>query len=153
MHACDNIRIKGILNRAIRQQWTICLFDHLKLLPKNIDCGMGLESVVSVIQGRPSNFDTDMFVPLFEIISKTAGLRPYSDKVGQEIVADKVGADVADDINMAFRAVAGHIRTLTIALSDSGWPDNVGGGYVLRRILRRGIRFATEKLNAKPGML
>lgn len=47
-------------------------------------------------------------------------MRPYSDKVGQEIVADKVGADDADGINMAFRAVAGHIRTLTIALSDSG---------------------------------
>ena len=52
---------------------------------------------------------------------------------------------------MAYRVIADHIRTLTIALADGGRPDNVGRGYVLRRILRRGIRFATEKLNAKPG--
>ena len=47
--------------------------------------------------------------------------------------------------------MADHIRTLTVALSDGGRPDNAGRGYVLRRILRRGIRYATEKLNAKPG--
>ena len=47
--------------------------------------------------------------------------------------------------------VADHIRTLTVSLSDGGRPDNVGRGYVLRRILRRGIRYASEKLNAKPG--
>ncbi|PIK53895.1 Alanine--tRNA ligase, cytoplasmic [Apostichopus japonicus] len=52
---------------------------------------------------------------------------------------------------MAYRVVADHIRTLTIALSDGGRPDNVGRGYVLRRILRRGIRYSTEKLNASPG--
>ncbi len=52
---------------------------------------------------------------------------------------------------MAYRVVADHIRTLTVALSDGGRPDNVGRGYVLRRILRRAVRYATEKLNAKPG--
>lgn len=52
---------------------------------------------------------------------------------------------------MAYRVIADHIRTLTIALADGGRPDNVGRGYVLRRILRRGIRFASENLNAKPG--
>lgn len=52
---------------------------------------------------------------------------------------------------MAYRVVADHIRTLTIALSDGGRPDATGRGYVLRRILRRGVRYASEKLNAKPG--
>ena len=52
---------------------------------------------------------------------------------------------------MAYRVVSDHVRTLTVALSDGGRPDNVGRGYVLRRILRRGVRFATEKLGAKPG--
>lgn len=52
---------------------------------------------------------------------------------------------------MAYRVVADHIRTLTIALSDGGTPDSTGRGYVLRRILRRGVRYATEKLGAKPG--
>ena len=57
-----------------------------------------------------------------------------------------------DGIDMAYRVLADHARTLTIALSDGGRPDNVGRGYVLRRILRRGVRYATEKLGAKPGM-
>ena len=52
---------------------------------------------------------------------------------------------------LTYRVVADHIRTLCVALTDGGRPDNVGRGYVLRRILRRGIRFATEKLNCKPG--
>lgn len=52
---------------------------------------------------------------------------------------------------MAYRVVADHARTLTIALSDGGRPDNTGRGYVLRRILRRGVRYSIEKLGAKPG--
>ena len=52
---------------------------------------------------------------------------------------------------MAYRVLADHARTLTIALADGGRPDNVGRGYVLRRILRRAVRYASEKLNAKPG--
>jgi len=53
---------------------------------------------------------------------------------------------------MAYRVVADHVRTLTVALSDGGRPDNTGRGYVLRRILRRGIRYAIEKLGGKPGL-
>jgi alanyl-tRNA synthetase len=56
-----------------------------------------------------------------------------------------------DGIDMAYRVLADHARTLTIALSDGGRPDNTGRGYVLRRILRRAVRYANEKLNAKPG--
>lgn len=62
-----------------------------------------------------------------------------------------MGTDDRDGVDMAYRVVADHIRTLTIALSDGGRPDATGRGYVLRRILRRGVRYATEKLNAKPG--
>lgn len=115
----------------------------LKLLPKkHIDCGLGLERLVSVIQEKRANYDTDLFVPLFEAIQKGTGVRPYTGKVGSED---------ADGIDMAYRVLADHARTLTIALSDGGCPDNTGRGYVLRRILRRGVRYATEKLNAKPG--
>ena len=63
-----------------------------------------------------------------------------------------VGGDDKDGIDMAYRVLADHARTLTISLSDGGRPDNVGRGYVLRRILRRGVRYASEKLNAKPGL-
>jgi alanyl-tRNA synthetase len=115
----------------------------LKLLPKkHIDCGMGYERLVSVIQNKRSNYDTDVFVPLFEAIQKGTGARPYRGKVGAEDV---------DGVDMAYRVLADHARTITVALADGGFPDNTGRGYVLRRILRRAVRYATEKLNAKPG--
>ncbi|PNF25968.1 Alanine--tRNA ligase, cytoplasmic [Cryptotermes secundus] len=115
----------------------------LKSLPKkHIDCGMGLERLVSVIQEKRSNYDTDLFMPLFAAIQKGTGVPPYKGHVGEDDV---------DGVDMAYRVLADHARTLTIALSDGGHPDNTGRGYVLRRILRRAVRYATEKLNAKPG--
>jgi alanyl-tRNA synthetase len=117
----------------------------LRTLPKqNIDCGMGLERLVSVLQGKMSNYDTDLFAPLFVAIQQLTGMRPYTGKVGAEDV---------DGVDMAYRVIADHSRTLTVALADGGRPDNVGRGYVLRHILRRAVRYATEKLNAKPGVL
>ncbi|KZC13585.1 PREDICTED: alanine--tRNA ligase, cytoplasmic [Dufourea novaeangliae] len=115
----------------------------LKSLPKkHIDCGLGLERLVSVIQNKRANYDTDLFMPLFEAIQKGTGAPPYQ---------GKVGTDDKDGIDMAYRVLADHARTLTISLADGGVPDNTGRGYVLRRILRRAVRYATEKLNAKPG--
>ena len=112
------------------------------LARKHVDTGMGLERLVSVIQGKRSNYDTDMFTPLFDAIEKGTGAPAYQ---------GKVGADDASGIDTAYRVLADHARTLTIALSDGGTPDNQGRGYVLRRILRRATRFALEKLNAQKG--
>lgn len=96
------------------------------------------------MQGKTSNYDTDLFVPIFEAIREKTGCRAYTGKVGVEDT---------DGIDMAYRVVADHVRTLTIALSDKGRPDNVGRGYVLRRILRRAVRYFKEKLNGKSGVL
>ncbi|XP_019864269.1 PREDICTED: alanine--tRNA ligase, cytoplasmic-like [Amphimedon queenslandica] len=115
----------------------------IKPLPKNnVDTGLGLERIVSVVQGKFSNYDTDLFLPIFDAIEAKTGSRSYTGKIGAEDV---------DGVDMAYRVVADHIRTLTIAISDGGKPDATGRGYVLRRILRRGVRYITEKLNAKPG--
>ncbi|XP_039183463.1 alanine--tRNA ligase, cytoplasmic [Crotalus tigris] len=115
----------------------------LKPLPKkSIDTGMGLERLVSVLQNKMSNYDTDLFMPYFEAIQKGTGCRPYAGRVGEEDV---------DGIDMAYRVLADHARTITIALSDGGRPDNTGRGYVLRRILRRAVRYAHEKLSAPKG--
>ncbi|KAM9269188.1 alanine--tRNA ligase, cytoplasmic [Cariama cristata] len=115
----------------------------LKPLPKkSIDTGMGLERLVSVLQNKMSNYDTDLFLPYFEAIQKGTGARPY---MGQ------VGAEDTDGIDMAYRVLADHARTITLALSDGGRPDNTGRGYVLRRILRRAVRYSHEKLNAPKG--
>ncbi|VDP73867.1 unnamed protein product [Echinostoma caproni] len=103
---------------------------------------MGLERVLSVIQGKRSNYDTDLFQPIFKAIQRETGIRAYT---------GKVGADDVDRIDMAYRVLADHARVLTVALSDGGRPQNTGRGYVLRRILRRAVRYSAEVLNAKPG--
>ncbi|KAI0368603.1 hypothetical protein BV20DRAFT_968955 [Pilatotrama ljubarskyi] len=115
----------------------------LKSLPaKHVDTGMGFERLVSVVQNKRSNYDTDVFQPLFTKIQEITGVRPYSGKFGDE---DENGIDTA------YRVIADHVRTLTFALSDGGVPNNVGRGYVLRRILRRGARFARKKLGVQIG--
>ncbi|XP_073786081.1 alanine--tRNA ligase, cytoplasmic-like [Danio rerio] len=92
----------------------------LKPLPKkSIDTGMGLERLVSVLQNKMSNYDTDLFVPYFEAIQKGTGARAYT---------GKVGAEDTDGIDMAYRVLADHARTITIALYDGGRPDNTGRG-------------------------
>ncbi|KAI0224802.1 Alanine--tRNA ligase [Massospora cicadina] len=115
----------------------------LRRLPtKHVDTGMGLERILSVLQGKRSNYDTDLFTPIFAQIQKLTGARPYR---------GRVGAMDADGVDMGYRLVADHARLLLVAISDGGVPSNVGRGYVLRRILRRGCRFARVKLGTTLG--
>ncbi|KAK9452187.1 tRNA synthetases class II (A)-domain-containing protein [Limtongia smithiae] len=115
----------------------------LRSLPaKHVDTGMGFERLVSVLQNKMSNYDTDVFSPLFARIQEMTGARPYSGKFGEEDT---------DGIDTAYRVIADHVRTLTIALSDGGVPNNDGRGYVLRRILRRGARYARKYFDAPIG--
>lgn len=116
---------------------------NLRSLPsKHVDTGMGFERLVSVLQDKPSNYDTDVFMPIFEKIQHLTCVRPYQ---------GRFGTDDVDGIDTAYRVVADHVRTLTFALSDGGVPNNVGRGYVLRRILRRGARYARKKLGVNIG--
>lgn len=108
----------------------------LRPLPaRHIDTGMGFERLVSILQDKSSNYDTDVFTPLFDKIREITGARAY---------AGRLGAEDTDGIDTAYRVVADHVRTLTFAISDGCVPDKDGRGYVLRRILRRGTRFVRK---------
>ena len=115
----------------------------LRSLPaKHVDTGMGFERLVSILQDKPSNYDTDVFTPLFARIQEVTGVRPYS---------GNFGADDTDGIDTAYRVIADHVRTLTFAISDGGIPNNVGRGYVVRRVLRRGARYARKYMKVEIG--
>ena len=106
-----------------------------ELPAKHVDTGMGFERLCAVIQKKNSNYDTDVFAPVIEAVSKLA-------KVPYEKEEDMV----------AMRVIADHIRTLTFAIADGAVPGNEGRGYVLRRILRRAARYG-RKLNLKQPFL
>jgi alanyl-tRNA synthetase len=106
----------------------------LEALPQtHVDTGMGFERLCMVLQGVQSNYDTDIFQP---IIKKIASL---SNK--------KYGADEKDDI--AMRVIADHLRAVAFSIADGQLPSNTGAGYVIRRILRRAVRYAFTFLDAK----
>ncbi len=100
----------------------------LKTLPsKHVDTGAGLERVVAVLQGKRSNYDTDLFMPIMTALGKLCG-KEYTSKLG-------------DDKDNAFRVIADHVRMLTFSITDGALPSNAGRGYILRRLLRRAARF------------
>lgn len=99
----------------------------LELLPaKHVDTGMGFERLCMVIQDKQSNYDTDIFVPIINEICKFSGV--------------KYG--VKKDIDVACRVIADHIRAISFAIADGQLPSNAKAGYVIRRILRRAVRYA-----------
>ena len=115
----------------------------LRPLPsKHVDTGLGYERLVSVLQNKFSNYDTDVFTPLFAKIREITGAREYRGKFADED---------PDGIDTAYRVVADHVRTLTFAITDGAAPDADGRGYVVRRVLRRGVRYARKYFNSEIG--
>lgn len=106
-----------------------------ELPAKHVDTGMGFERVCAVLQGKGSNYDTDVFMPLINKVSEIS-------KIGYEKEEDKI----------PMRVISDHIRTLTFAIADGAVPSNDGRGYVLRRILRRASRYG-RKLNLREPFL
>ena len=113
----------------------------LATLPENhVDTGMGFERICAVLQNKISNYDTDVFVPLFTAIQRITGAPPYT-------------GCLTDHKDVAYRVVADHIRALTFALTDGAAIGNIGRDYVLRRILRRAERYGVQYLDTREPFL
>ncbi|MEI6577500.1 MAG: alanine--tRNA ligase [Bacteroidota bacterium] len=119
--------------------WNLVFIEYNRLsngtlmpLPaKHVDTGMGFERLCMVLQGRQSNYDTDVFQPLIQKLAKMAGMT--------------YGQDVSSDI--AMRVIADHLRAISFSIADGQLPSNVRAGYVIRRILRRAVRYGYSFLN------
>ncbi|MEG8989081.1 alanine--tRNA ligase [Ignavibacteria bacterium 4148-Me] len=116
-----------------------------ELPAKHVDTGMGFERITAVLQGKKSNYDTDIFTPIINSIENLSGL-----KYNYNLPAEDKSAEGQN--NIAMRVIADHIRTLTFAIADGAVPSNDGRGYVLRRLLRRASRYG-RKINLKEPFL
>ena len=145
----DDLSGKSLVNaddHRVIELWNLVFIQYnrkadksLDPLPKkHVDTGMGFERVTAVLQGKSSNYDTDIFLPLFDSITGITG-KEYN-------------ATLDGDQDIAMRVIADHARTLTFAITDGAVPGNEGRGYVLRRILRRAVRYA-RKLDCHEPML
>jgi len=134
-HKCG---VNGDCGRYI-EIWNLVFiqFNHLEdgslrdLPSKHVDTGMGFERLVAVSQSKTSNYDTDIFAPLFAELERLTGVA--------------YGAGERTDV--ALRVVADHVRTLAVAIADNVVPSNKDRGYVLRRLLRRGVRYGYQVLD------
>ncbi|MCS7016477.1 MAG: alanine--tRNA ligase [Gemmatales bacterium] len=112
----------------------------LHLLPaKHVDTGMGFERITAILQGKDSNYDTDIFAPLIAAIGELTGKR--------------YRGSLTDLVDIGFRVIADHIRMLTFAITDGALPGNKGRGSVVRSILRRAMRFGWEAFDRREPFL
>lgn len=110
--------------------------EYPELPSKNIDTGMGLERMASVIQDTKTNFDTDLFLPIINKMETISGKKYLQ----------------TNELDISFRVIADHIRTCTFAISDGALPANEGRGYVIRRLIRRAVKYARKLGIEKPFM-
>ena len=120
-----------------------------KLSMNVIDTGMGFERLVRMLQGKHSNYDTDVFQPIIKAEQDITGLK-YT--TFEEETANPIDKQ-QDDINIAMRVCADHLRAVSFSIADGQLPSNAKAGYVIRRILRRAVRYAYTFLGQKDGFL
>ncbi len=114
-----------------------------KLPAQHVDTGMGFERLCMVLQGVRSNYDTDVFAPLIAKIEESTGAKYTKETSDKEL----------EKTNIAIRVIADHVRAVAFAIADGQLPSNTGAGYVIRRILRRAIRYGFTFLNTKEAFI
>ncbi|QZL01571.1 alanine--tRNA ligase [Flavobacterium psychrophilum] len=113
-----------------------------KLPAQHVDTGMGFERLCMALQGKTSNYDTDVFTPLIEKVTQITGYKYTSNEV-------KNISEEQNKTNIAIRVIVDHVRAVAFAIADGQLPSNTGAGYVIRRILRRAIRYGFTFLDTK----
>ena len=113
-----------------------------KLPARHVDTGMGFERLCMALQGKTSNYDTDVFTPLIEKVEQITGLKYTTNEVQN-------CSEEQNKTNIAIRVIVDHVRAVAFAIADGQLPSNTGAGYVIRRILRRAIRYGFTFLNTK----
>jgi len=134
----------GADKKEYRQKTAVEYSKLINLPDKHVDTGMGFERLVRVMQGKSSNYDTDVFTPLIDFIAQKSGIVYNS--------AAKPG-DLDWNQAVAMRVLADHIRAISFAIADGQLPSNNKAGYVIRRILRRAVRYSYQYLGFKEPFL
>lgn len=106
---------------------------------KHVDTGMGLERLAMVLQNKNSNYDTDVFKPIIDSLESIANKKYLSGNLDES----------ENKVNIAFRVIVDHLRAVSFSITDGQLPSNTGAGYVIRRILRRAIRYGYQFLDLK----
>ncbi|WP_354354800.1 alanine--tRNA ligase [Pedobacter sp. UYP30] len=152
--AVDGARLVNADHPQVIEIWNnvFMQFNRLKdgslqnLPAKHVDTGMGFERLVRMLQEKTSNYDTDVFQPLIQFIAEKSGIK-YEGKVLPS------GEDLGGATDIAMRVMADHIRAISFVIADGQLPSNNKAGYVIRRILRRAVRYAYTFLNFKEPFL
>lgn len=129
----DHPQVIEIWNNVFMQFNRMANGKLIELPAKHVDTGMGLERLAMVLQGKQSNYDTDLFQNLIKHLEKVSGF-----KYGQK-----------EEIDIALRVIADHVRAIAFSIADGQLPSNTGAGYVIRRILRRAVRYGYQVLDMK----
>jgi alanyl-tRNA synthetase len=146
----DHPQVVEVWNNVFMEFQRLADKSLIKLPAQSVDTGMGFERLMMAVSGVKSNYDTDVFQPLIQFIAKEAGVEYHG--TSPATVTD-LPATENEKTDIAIRVLADHIRAIAFTIADGQLPSNVKAGYVIRRILRRAVRYAFSSLHQKQPFL
>jgi len=146
----DHPQVVEIWNNVFMEFQRLADKSLVPLPAQSVDTGMGFERLMMAVSGVKSNYDTDVFQPLIQFIAQEAGVQYHG--TSPATVNDQPATE-NEKTDIAIRVIADHIRAIAFTIADGQLPSNVKAGYVIRRILRRAVRYAFSSLNQKQPFL
>ena len=146
----DHPQVVEVWNNVFMEFQRLADKSLVKLPAQHVDTGMGFERLMMAVSGVKSNYDTDVFQPLIQFIAQEVGVEYHG--TAPATVNDQPATE-NEKTDIAIRVIADHIRTIAFTIADGQLPSNVKAGYVIRRILRRAVRYAFSSLNQKQPFL